>query len=454
MSGDLWHWPAAGVAPLLSDAGFVAAMLRVEVTLARVQARLGLIPLDAAEAIALAAADFAPELGRFARDAAHAGSPAIPFVEALTAHVATRDASAAGWVHQGATSQDVVDTALALCLRPAMAAIDQALARAEAAAVALSARHAAVPVLARTLMQPAGVVTIGFKTAHWACALSHVRQRLARSTDQGLCVSLGGATGALAAYADAGERLRAALASELGLRDPMASWHTRREGLVGCAADAGLAGGAMRKIARDLALMMQADTGEAQEPAAAGRGGSTAMPHKRNPVLCLRVLACLQPVSGIVAALMDGMAQEHERGLGTWQSELGLCRDLVENVHAAAAALAELLEGVRFDPRQCRENIEATHGLIFSEPLAALLAPALGRAAAQALVGEWCAEAASSGRHLREVAVQRLAERSGLTLSAAQIGQAFDADHAAAPAVRQARALVEWIGAPQPGTVN
>src|SRR5690606_22997103 len=214
-------------------------------------------------------------------------------------------------------------------------------------------------------------------------------------------------TGALAAYADAGETLRAALAGELGLRDPMASWHTRREGLVGCAADAGLAGGAMRKIARDLSLMMQAEIGEAQEPAAAGRGGSSAMPHKRNPVLCLRVLACLQPVPGIVAALMDGMAQEHERGLGTWQSELGLCRDLVENVHAAAAALAELLEGVRFDPRRCRENIEATHGLIFSEPLAALLAPALGRAVAQALVGAWCAEAATSGRHLREVAVQR-----------------------------------------------
>ena len=449
MSGHLWHWPSAGVGCPLSDAALVAGMLRFEVALARAQAALGMIPPDAAEAIAQASADVAVDVEQLARAAAHAGSPAIPFVKALTDQVAARVPAAGACVHLGATSQDVVDSALVLCLKPAIAGIDQALERAEAAAIASTARHAAAPVLARTLMQPAGVVTIGFKTAQWARALAHVRERLAASSAQALCVSLGGATGALAAYEDAGETLRAALARELGLRDPGAGWHSRREALVGCAADAGVAGGTMRKIAHDLALMMQAEVGEAQEPGRAGRGGSTAMPHKRNPVLCLRVLACTQPIPGMVAALMDGMAQEHERGLGSWQSELGLYRDLYRNIHAAAAALAELLDGVQFDAERCRKNIDATGGLIFSEPLAAHLAPALGREAAHTLVAEWCAEAAASGRPLRELALQRLAERGGP--DAEQIGQAFDVDAAAAPAARQARAFAGRVVRPSRG---
>jgi len=451
MSGHLWHWPSAGVDCQISDAALVAGMLRFEVALARAQAALGMIPPDAAEAIAQASADFSPDVEQLARDAAHAGSPAIAFVKALTDHVAARFPFAGACVHLGATSQDVVDTALTLSLQPAIAAIDQSLGRAEAAAIASTARHAAAPVLARTLMQPAGVVTLGFKTSQWARALAHVRARLGASSDQALCVSLGGATGTLSAYGTAGEALRAALARELGLRDPGAGWHTRREALVGCAADAGLAGGAMRKIARDLALMMQAEVGEAQEPGRAGRGGSTAMPHKRNPVLCLRVLACTQPVAGLVAALMDGMAQEHERGLGSWQSELGTYRDLYRGIHAAAAAFAELLDGVQFDLARCRKNIDATGGLIFSEPLAARLAPALGRTAAQAMVGELCAEAAASGRHLCEIAVQRLAERGVTAPDAEMIAEVFDIDAAAAPAARQARAFAGRMVQPSRG---
>jgi len=456
MTHSLYRWPCAAADAVLTDTALLAGMLRFEIALAHAQAELGLIPQHAADAIARLARNFAPDAAAIAREGARAGSPAIPFVKSLTAHVAAHDAGAAGHVHFGATSQDVIDTALVLCLKQAVSAIDSDLRRAQSAAIALTSRHADTAVLARTLMQPAGVTSIGLKTGQWALSLRHVRARLARSADEALAVSLGGATGTLAAYGESGEALRAALARELALPDPGTGWHTRREMLAGLASDAGVAAGVMSKIAHDLALMMQAEVGEAQEPAASGRGGSTAMPHKRNPVLCLRVLACAQAAPAIVFSLLAGMASEHERGLGNWQAELGHHQALFEGVHGAAHALAELLEGVRFDPARCRANIEGTGGSIFSEALAALLHPALGREAAHRRVTDLCADAEAAGISLQELAARQLPADASLGLDAAQIARVFDIDRAAGCAVRQVRALLasEAFCAGDPGTVN
>jgi 3-carboxy-cis,cis-muconate cycloisomerase len=280
--------------------------------------------------------------------------------------------------------------------------------RASRAAGALARRHATAPMLARTLLQPAGVTTAGFKCAHWALSLARVRWRLLRTAQEALAVSLGGAAGNLAELGERGPAVRAQMAQALELPDPGANWHSHRETWIALAADAGLACGAMAKIARDVALMTQAEVGEAQEPHADGRGASSAMPHKRNPALTLRVLAATQPVPGMVSGLLAGMAQEHERALGNWQAELAQFPQVFTHALAAAAALADLAEGLHIDAARCRANIEALRGTIFSERLAAALLPALGKEAAQATVADLCRRALDSGRHLRDLAHEQL----------------------------------------------
>ena len=410
MSRHLLDWiVTAGEDGPYGDAVLLRAMLRFEIALAQEQAKLGVIPRAAAEAIARHGPQLALEPAQLARAGAHAGTLVVPFVRALVAHIAAHDQSAAQWVHRGATSQDVMDTALVLCTKDALAALEKDLSRAIRAASTLACRHAATPMLARTLLQAAGVTSAGFKCAQWALSLARVRQRLLGTAQEALAVSLAGASGNSAELGEHASALRAQLARALGVADSGAPWHTHRETWIALAADAGLACGAMAKIARDVALMAQAEVGEAQEPPGEGRGASSAMPHKRNPVLTLRVLAATQPVPGIVSALLAGMAQEHERALGNWQAELAQVPAVFMHALAGAAALAEVLEGLHLDAARCRTNIDALHGTIFSERLAGLLLPALGKEAAQALVADLCRAALDSGQHLRDLARERLA---------------------------------------------
>ena len=409
MSRYLVDWiVTAGEDGPYSDAALLRAMLRFEIALAQAQAKLGVIPQAAADAIAQHAPALALDPARLAQAGAHAGTLAVPFVRALVAHLAARDESAAHWIHRGATSQDVIDTGLVLCTKDALAALERDLLRASRAAGALACRHAMTPMLARTLLQPAGVTTAGFKCAQWALSLARVRQRLLGTAQAALAVSLGGAAGNLAELGESGPALRAHVALALELADPGTTWHTGRESWIALATDAGLACGAMAKIARDVALMAQAAVGEAHEAHADGRGASSAMPHKRNPVLTVRVLAATQPVPGIVSGLLAGMAQEHERALGNWQAELAQFPAVFTHALGAAAALAELLEGLHIDAARCRSNIDALKGTIFSERLAGLLLPVLGKQAAQALVADLCRRALASGRPLHDLAREQL----------------------------------------------
>jgi 3-carboxy-cis,cis-muconate cycloisomerase len=421
------------------DAALLRAMVRFQVALAQGQARLGIIPDAAADAIARHAPALALDPAQLARDGAHAGTLVVPFVRALVAHIASHDEAAAQYLHRGATSQDVMDTALVLCTKDALATLDQDLLRASRAAAALARRHAETAMLARTLLQPAGITSGGLKCAQWALSLAQVRRRLLETAQRALAVALGGAAGNLVEFGERGAALRAHMAQALELADPGATWHTARESWIALAADAALACGTMAKIGRDVALMAQAEVGEAHEPRAEGRGASSAMPHKRNPVLTLRVLAAAQPVPGMVAALLAGMAQEHERALGNWQAELVLFPQVFMHALAAAAAVAELLEGLHIDVARSRGNIEALRGTIFSERLAALLLPALGKEAAQTRVAELCRRALESGRHLLEVSREHLASEVRLQPLDRHLDEVFHIERA----VRLAAALIE-----------
>jgi 3-carboxy-cis,cis-muconate cycloisomerase len=391
-----------------------------------------LIPAPAAAAIARHGAGLALDADTLAREAANAGSLVIPFVQALTAHVGQHAPEAARFVHFGATSQDVLDSAAAVCTRRAVRSLDAALARASRAAATLASRHSETPILARTLMQPAGVTSFGLKAAHWAQSLARGRNRILATARSALAVSLGGALGNTATYGELGERLRAELAASLELHDPGASWHTHREGWLALAADTALAAGSMLKIARDIALMTQPEVGEAREPEKPGRGASTAMPHKRNPVLAMRSIAAAHGIPGALANLIAAMPQEHERGLGTWQAELAQWPEVFIGSLSAADALAELLEGLRLDSARCRRNIDALRGVVFAAELAELLAPALGRAQAHEQVGQLARQAQEEGVHLRELADALLRNDPRLAGCAPEhLDRIFDVDRAA-----------------------
>jgi 3-carboxy-cis,cis-muconate cycloisomerase len=428
-----------------ADGAVLHAMLRFEVALARAQGRLGLIPAAAAEAIAAHAPDMPRDADALVRQAALAGSLAIPFVRILTEHIRSADEQAAAHVHCGATSQDVLDTALVLCTKAALERLDVSLVAAARSAAELARRHAGTPVLARTLLQPAGVTTVGLRCAQWAAALLEVRQRLRTTAHEALAVSLGGAIGNLGAWGDRGAALRAEVARELELHDPGLTWHTLRAPWIGLANDTALAAGTMGKIARDIAAAACAEVGELGEPEAPGRGTSTAMPHKRNPVLCVRVLAAVQPVPALASSMLAGMQQEQERGLGNWQAELGIAPELFTRVCAAGEVLRELLEGLRVDARRCRANIDALQGTIFSEALAALLIPSLGRAEAHPLVTALCHRALEHGVQLREL-VHGGTDPRLAALPRHDIDRAFDVDAAAAVS----RGPVETLLGPWP----
>jgi 3-carboxy-cis,cis-muconate cycloisomerase len=305
--------------------------------------------------------------------------------------------------------------------------------------------------LARTLLQPAGITSAGLKCAQWALSLAQVRRRLLGTAQQGLAASLGGAAGNLVEFGEHGAALRAHMARALELTDPGATWHTARASWIALAADAALACGTMAKIGRDVALMAQAEVGEAHEPRAEGRGVSSAMPHKRNPVLTLRVLAAAEPVPGMVSALLAGMAQEHERALGNWQAELVLFPQVFMHALAAAAALAELLEGLHIDVARSRANIEALRGTIFSERLAALLLPVLGKEAAQALVADLCRRALDGGVQLRDAARERLADDVRLQpLLGRGLDEVFDIERPLRLAAAQIEPLLAAADRPVP----
>jgi 3-carboxy-cis,cis-muconate cycloisomerase len=369
------------LADVFSDEGVTAAMLRFEAALANAQARLDMIPQRAADAIAKVDRIDPAGLSGEARCSA---TLAIPFVKSLTAAVHQADPDAAGFVHWGATSQDLLDTALILMLRDARRILTADHNRLGQLLHALSEQHAGSVMLARTILQPAPPTTFGYKVAGWFGGVDRSWRNLSRSFDEALQLQFGGAAGTLAAYGDRGPELARELAKELHLADPAAPWHTHRDRLAALVAHCGIYGGSLAKIARDISLLMQPEIGEVSE---AG-GGSSAMPNKRNPAGSVVALAAAAHVPPLVAAFLAAMPQEHERAAGGWQSEWPAVAGVVQATGSALASIADSITGLTVNTARMRANIEATRGAVFAEKAAMLLAPRLGRSAAQSAVAD------------------------------------------------------------------
>lgn len=367
----------------IDDDAIVVAMLAVEGALALAAADAGVVPLDAAAAIAAAASDLDVEVEWLGLAARSAGNPVPALVRMLTQAVPDRHRA---WVHHGATSQDVWDTALVLVVRAACDVIGGRTDGAALAAAELAASHRDTIMVGRTLGQHAMPTTFGLRAAGWADALltASIEQRRAA---QRLPVQLGGAVGTLAAYGEHGLAVRAALADRLGLPggDRPLSWHTDRSPWLGLAAGLGQLAAACGKVALDIRGLATTDIGELRI-AAAGSGGSSAMPHKHNPVAAILAGADVVRVPGLVATLQAASVHEHERADGSWHAEWQPLRELVSVVGGATARTADAVAGIEVDVDRMRHNLEVTDGLVMTESVAGRLAEQLGRQAAHDLV--------------------------------------------------------------------
>ncbi|MGH6962329.1 MAG: 3-carboxy-cis,cis-muconate cycloisomerase, partial [Dongiaceae bacterium] len=408
---------------VFSDRARLQGMLDFEAALARAEASTGLFPAAAGESIARACKADLFAIAALARDTAQAGNPAIPMVKHLTALVAKHDAAAARFVHWGATSQDAIDTGLVLQMRAGLAAIEPDLQRLIAALAALADTHAKTVMIGRTLLQQAVPVTFGLKAAGWLAAIERTRARLAEAGRGAQVLQFGGAAGTLAALGDRGLEVAAALAKELDLVLPEQPWHGHRDRLVDLAAALGLLVGTLGKMARDISHLMQTEVAEAFEPTGQGRGGSSTMPHKRNPIACAVALAAATRVPPLVATLLAAMPQEQERGLGGWHAEWETLPEVFLLASGALHHMADAIAGLTLDTTRMCENIEATRGLVMAEAVTMALAARIGKHEAHRLVESACRHALAEGAHLRDVLAREPAVTAQLTPEA--LGRLF-----------------------------
>ncbi|MFG3558380.1 3-carboxy-cis,cis-muconate cycloisomerase [Micromonospora sp. NPDC047557] len=385
----------------LSDPAVLQAMLDVEAALARAAAGAGIVPVPAAEAIAERCRAERYDPAALGRAADATGNPVVPLVRELTAAVPEH---ARAWVHCGATSQDVLDTALVLvavrALGPLLAQLDVAV----DAAARLADAHRDTVMVARTLGQQAAPSTFGLKAAGWLTGLVQARDRL-RQARAAQPAQLGGAVGTLAAFGPAGAEVTERFAAHLGLPPSPLPWHTRRQPWLDLAAALGALLVATGKIALDVGLLAQNEVGEVAE-GGAGRGGSSAMPHKRNPVDSILVTAAARRGPGLVATLFATAVQEHERAAGGWHAEWEPLLDLLHVTGGATARCARMLTGLQVRPERMRENLDATGGRLLAEAVAARLAPAVGRRVAHDLVTRAAAEPSFSAALLADPEVR------------------------------------------------
>ncbi|MPZ72075.1 MAG: 3-carboxy-cis,cis-muconate cycloisomerase [Nitriliruptorales bacterium] len=396
-------------------------MLDVEAALARALARRGMVPDHAADAIGRQCRVEHFDVEAVYREAMLAGTPTIPLVARLVELV---DDDARGFVHWGATSQDILDTGLVLQMRDGLDLLLADLVGIGRSCAALAEQHRTSLMPARTLLQHALPTTFGLKAAQWLAAVTAQIARL-REVERGLAVQLGGAAGTLAAYRDDGLAVVALLAEELHLPAPALSWHTDRNLPAAVTAAVGLACGTAGKIATDVALLMQTEVGEVAEGPRRGKGGSTTMPHKRNPVDSVAAVAAARLALGAVPVVMGAMIQEHERGAGSWQAEWDGVPAVFRHASAAIFRTGGALAGLEVDVDRMRDNLELTGGAVLAESLATALAPHIGRPAANTVVQGVVSVALSSDADLRAAAHDTQAVTD--VLEPAQIDAAFDA---------------------------
>lgn len=388
---------------IFSDEGRVQGMLDFEAALARAQARVGLIPPEVVADIELSCDARLFDFDALAIAIGSAGNSAIPLVKALGKQIAARSAEAERYVHMGATSQDVMDSGLVLQLRRAIVLLERDLSRLADAMAEQAQCHACTPLAGRTWLQQATPVTLGMKIAGWLGAVTRHRQRLNEIKPRLLCLQFGGASGSLAALGDQAFSVAEALADELQLALPEQPWHTQRDRLVEFAGLLGLIAGSLGKLGRDVSLLMQTEVGEVFEPSAPGKGGSSTMPHKRNPVGAAVMISTATRVPGLVGTMLSAMPQEHERSLGLWHAEWETLPELCCLVSGSLQQALQVIPGLQVDAERMAINLQSTKGLVLAEAVSIALAQRIGRDAAHHLVEQCCRRAVEQSAHLRQV---------------------------------------------------
>jgi 3-carboxy-cis,cis-muconate cycloisomerase len=375
----------------LSDAAWLRAMLDTEAALARAVERAGLAPPGSGAAVTTIARSISLDNQTLGADAAATGNPVPALARALTRQLSESAAFAAGAVHKGATSQDIIDTAAMLLTRRAIGVILADLSAAAASCAAHARSHAGTVMSGRTLLQQAVPVTFGLVAAGWLTAIDEARENLHHVGSARLAVQFGGAAGTLAALGDSGPQVAALLGEELGLPVPALPWHANRLRIFDLAAALTGACAALGKIARDITLLAQTEVAEVTS----GRGGSSAMPHKQNPVAAIIILGCTKQAPGLLATLAAAAEQEHQRAAGAWHSEWQPLTHLLTLTASAASWSADMLASLEIDPPRMRANLDAAHGLPMAEHVATVLALAIGPQAAHDLVAQASLQATS-----------------------------------------------------------
>jgi len=406
----------------VSGTAWLRAMLEAEGALAVAQARAGLIPQGAAKTI-VSCCDvdrFDPaETGRRGRSQ---GNPVPPLVRALTEAVSEVSEDAARHVHKGATSQDIMDTAAMLVSRRALALILTEVDAISAACARLADTHRDTLMPGRTLLQQALPTTFGLKATGWLVSMLEATDKLREVRASGLAVQLGGAAGTLASLGPAGTQVLGEFSRELDLAEPTVPWHTDRSRIAEIGAALSLVAGVLGKISQDVILMAQTEVGEVAEPAGEGRGGSSTLPHKRNPILSVTAAASARRVFDLSHTLQAALPQEHERAIGAWHSEWEALSDALALTGGAATAVREVTQGLEVYPEKMRKNLEATGGLLLAENVTTIVAEHLGRLKAHDLVTAASHRALEGGKPLREELLSGL----GGVLSEEEIDAALD----------------------------
>ncbi len=430
--GPLFTTPQ--MAAVFSDRTYLGALLHVETALARALCRLGRAPAELAGALAALQPD-AFDLHELGRQTGRAGVPIIPFVAAVRRRL---PADVEPAFHAGATTQDIGDSALVLQMRAAFALVAADAAAVIAGLADLANRHRLLPCIGRTYLQHAAPITFGFKAAIWLCGIAEVCEALPDLQRRVLIASLGGPVGTLAGLGGDGPALAAAFAEELGLGSAPIAWHTRRATIVETGQWLNRLVGALAKFARDVVLLSATDTGEVREPDVAGRGGSSAMPHKRNPVAATLIAAAGQIAPFFAGALAASQVAEHERPAGAWHAEWLILPQLFGLAAGTLDEARQLAEGLQVVPQNMWRNIEMTRGLIFADAALGVLSPTMGRGKAHELIEAAAAKVRESGATLSEVL------QNDPRIAVHGIGAALDAAFDLQPAIESA---AQWIDA-------
>jgi len=410
---------SSSVQEIFSDRATIQAMLDAEAALIRAEAACGVVPESAVGQIESACDASLYDIAALGAATAKAGNPVIPLVKALI----EQSGDAGGYVHWGATSQDISDTGLVLQMRNAFNKIDAHLESLCEALAGLAARHRGDPMAGRTFMQQALPVTFGLRAANWLSPLLRHRERLDQALPRILTLQFSGAVGTLASLGGDGDRVTAALARELDLPATETAWHTARDRVGEAASLLALIAGSLNKIATDIALLAQTEIGEVAEPGGKGRGGSSTMPQKRNPVGAASVKASTGHVQALASAVLTLPGHDHERATGGWHGEWLALPDIFIYAAGALERLSGICTGLEVDTERMRANLDSTGGQIMAEAVMMALAPQIGRDEAHHAVADACKQATAENRHLKDVIA---AMPSAANIGKTQLDRIFD----------------------------